>query len=180
MVEIGKSLRNLRQARGLSLQEVSQATGLSVAFLSKVERDLSNITMGHLRRLANFYGVQLVSLFEDREELENPVIRKGQGVKINAQGVELQLLMGKDNGVLEPIVAIHHPKSQSGALYTHHGEEFNYILEGQLLYILGGDEYLLEEGDSISHSSSVPHGWINPGKTKAVVLTVVTPPSFLF
>lgn len=180
MGEFGKALRSLRQSKGLSLQEVSQATGMSVAFLSKVERGLSNISMGYLRRLANFYGVPLVSLFEEAGETGNPVVRKGEGVRISANGVDLNLLMGKENGILEPIVAVHHPGSQSGALYTHHGEEFNYILEGELLYILGGEEYLLREGDSICHSSSVPHGWRNTAKTRAVVLTVVTPPSFLF
>ena len=55
---------------------------------------------------------------------------------------------------------------KSGCAYeqnplTHNGEECGYVLKGELVVLLGGKEYVLEEGDSIYFNSTVPHKYIN-------------------
>src|SRR4051812_28348017 len=53
---LGAALRGLRRARRLSLQDVAEATAISASFLSLVETGKSDITIGRLVRLVEFYG----------------------------------------------------------------------------------------------------------------------------
>lgn len=185
MKELGRKLYQLRKRGDLTLRDVSASTGVSPSFLSKVERGITNISVGYLKRLCDFYDLPMIALFElgsDSANLdaENAVIRKGHGTRISFGNVTAEFLSAKNSRKLEPILAYHEPGSQSGAVYTHEGEEFSYVLAGRLVYILGDQEHELGPGDSIHHSSTIPHGWRNPFDVTALILTLVTPPSFLF
>ena len=57
---------------------------------------------------------------------------------------------------------------------THHGEEFVYVLEGQVRMTLAGRSYDLKAGDSFSFHSSEPHSWHNSGQTEAKILWIYT------
>ena len=59
---LGTKLRALRSDRGNSIAEVSDATGISASFLSLVENGRSDIAIGRLMRLIDFYGVGLATL----------------------------------------------------------------------------------------------------------------------
>jgi len=69
-------LKRLRLERGLSLAQLSRATGISSSFLSLVEQAQSDITVGRLIRLAEFYDVELVDL------LSGPPTAPGEHVHI--------------------------------------------------------------------------------------------------
>ncbi len=63
MPNLGNRLRELRQSRGLTLEQVASETGLSVSFLSMVERDKVSISVDNLERLARYYEVHMVHFF---------------------------------------------------------------------------------------------------------------------
>lgn len=176
----GERLRQARLSQGLTLEAVAAETGISASYISKIERNKANLTMGYLRQLAAFYGLPLVSLMHQQENRSSAVVRKGDGATIEAGGVRLRLLRQLSEGQMEPIIGEHGPHSKSGTLYTHSGEEFKYILRGQLHYFVGDQQVLLKEGDSIYHDATVPHGWENRTDRVTLVLSVVTPASFLY
>lgn len=62
---------------------------------------------------------------------------------------------------------------------VHAGEEFKFVLEGQIEVHVGEETYLLGKGDWIWHRSDLPHNVRNPGHTKATYITVSSPPSFI-
>jgi mannose-6-phosphate isomerase-like protein (cupin superfamily) len=70
------------------------------------------------------------------------------------------------------------PQAVSGDSYTHEGEEFLYVLRGQLAITLETGEYRLKAGDSFYFESETPHHWKNPGRVETCVLWVNTPPTF--
>jgi quercetin dioxygenase-like cupin family protein len=80
--------------------------------------------------------------------------------------------------VMEPHLFRIAPQSGSGESYTHEGEEFLYILQGELQISLQEEEYRLRPGDSFYFESHTPHRWINPGRDETWVLWVNTPPTF--
>ena len=41
---------------------------------------------------------------------------------------------------------------------AHHGQEFNYMLEGQMKLCIGENELILNPGDSVYFDSAIPHG----------------------
>lgn len=58
---------------------------------------------------------------------------------------------------------------------VHTGEEFALVVEGQMEFIVEGENYFLDKGDSISFKANLPHRWINPAAEEATVLWVVSP-----
>jgi len=175
---VGERLRKLRLGRGYSLARVAQAAGVSVGFLSALERGHMSASVSTLRRLARFYRINILSLFDPSNS--NPgVVRPPERKILEAgPGVRMELLSW-GNTVMEPHLFRVAPSAGSGESYAHEGEEFLHILQGCLeIELDGGERHLLEEGDSFYFESSTQHRWRNPGKREARVLWINTPPSF--
>ena len=92
-------------------------------------------------------------------------------------GVRMELLAW-GNKVMEPHLFRVAPGAGSGDSYTHVGEEFLFVLKGELQIFLRGEEYRIKSGDSFYFESAVPHKWMNPGRTETCLLWVNTPPTF--
>jgi len=174
---IGAHLRKLRERRHLSLAQVADAVGISVGFLSALERSQMSGSVGTLSKLARFYKTNILDFFNPggaSRRLVRPADRK---VLEAGEGVRLELLAW-GNAVMEPHLFRIAPAAGSGDPYTHEGEEFIYILSGDLEITLDGEEYRLKPGDSFYFESATPHRWKNPGRKETVVLWVNTPPTF--
>ncbi len=175
---MGRRLRALRQERNLSLAAVAAKTQISVGFLSALERAQMSASVGTLRRLARFYNINILDLFDPSEA--NPRrVRPAERKRLQAgPGVWMELLAW-GNTAMEPHLFRIAPGAGSGEPYAHQGEEFLFILRGQLEVSLDDGENLrLNRGDSCYFESSVPHRWSNPGKGESWVLWVNTPPTF--
>jgi DNA-binding transcriptional MerR regulator/mannose-6-phosphate isomerase-like protein (cupin superfamily) len=175
---VGPRLRRQRLQRGYSLARVARAVGVSVGFLSALERGQMSASVATLRRLARFYRLNILALFDPPET--NPGrVRPAERKTLDAgPGVRMELLAW-GNTVMEPHLFRIAPSAGSGEAYTHEGEEFLYLLRGCLEITLDeGETHRLEEGDSFYFESSTQHRWVNPGKNEALVLWVNTPPTF--
>ena len=73
---------------------------------------------------------------------------------------------------MEPHLFRIQPGKGSSDYYTHHGEEFLYIISGQLDIKLGEKKFQLSKGDSFYFESKTPHSWLNSGKVQTVVLWI--------
>src|SRR5579884_982574 len=168
---IGKQLRRLRLQRGLSLAQVAEAAGISVGFLSALERSQMSASVGTLRKLAHYYKANILDFF-DAAGTGNRIVSPGKRKILEASpGVRMELLAW-GNTVMEPHLFRIAAKAGSGESYSHAGEEFLYILRGELQISVEENEYRLEPGDSFYFESSSPHHWSNPGKTETWVLWV--------
>jgi DNA-binding transcriptional MerR regulator/quercetin dioxygenase-like cupin family protein len=175
---VGPRLRRMRLQRGFSLARVAHAAGVSVGFLSALERGQMSASVATLRRLARFYRMNILSLFDPSEANPGRVRPKERKVLEAGPGVRMELLAW-GNTVMEPHLFRVAPAAGSGEAYSHEGEEFLYILRGCLEIALeGGESHRLEEGDSFYFESSNQHRWTNPGDKEAWVLWVNTPPTF--
>jgi DNA-binding transcriptional MerR regulator/quercetin dioxygenase-like cupin family protein len=175
---VGGRLRRLRVDRGYSLARVARAAGVSTGFLSALERAEMSASVSTLRRLARFYRINILSLFDPSESNPGRVRPAERKVLEAGPGVRMELLSW-GNTVMEPHLFEVRPSAGSGESYAHEGEEFLYLLEGALnIELDGGERHLLEEGDSFYFESSTPHRWWNPGKRRARILWVNTPPTF--
>ncbi|MGA2629382.1 MAG: cupin domain-containing protein [Terriglobia bacterium] len=175
---VGIRLRNLRLRRHLALAAVSKATGISVSFLSAVERGQMSASVGTLRKLARFYEVSILSLFNPSDA--NPHrVRPAERKMLDAgEGVRMELLAW-GNTVMEPHLFRVAPGAGSGEAYAHEGEEFLFLLRGQLdISLDDGESFKLRPGDSFYFESSTPHRWSNPGQEETWILWVNTPPTF--
>lgn len=174
---LGSRLRKLRTKRGASLAEVATAAGISVGFLSAIERSQMSASVGTLRRLARYYRTNILDFFDPAESnprLVHPAKRK---VLDAGPGVHMELLAW-GNTVMEPHLFRIKPQAGSGESYAHEGEEFLFVLRGELKIALADEVYHLKHGDSFYFESATPHSWSNPGTRETWLLWVNTPPTF--
>lgn len=174
---IGAHLRQLRARRKQSLAEVAQAVGISVGFLSALERSQMSGSVGTLRKLARFYKTNILDFF-DANGAGSRQVRPDQRKVLEAgEGVRMELLAW-GNTVMEPHLFRVAPEAGSGDPYTHDGEEFIYVLRGDLEITVGDEQYRLKPSDSFYFESATPHRWKNPGRKETWLLWVNTPPTF--
>jgi len=174
---IGPRLRQLRSQRKLNLASVAKQIGISVGFLSALERSQMSASVGTLRKLARFYRTNILDFF-DPTESNSRLVRPGKRKILEAgPGVRMELLAW-GNTVMEPHLFRIAPQAGSGDSYAHEGQEFLFLLRGELTISLSGKEYSLKRGDSFYFESATPHRWNNPGRTETWVLWINTPPTF--
>lgn len=174
---IGAHLRQLRARRKLSLAQVAEAAGISVGFLSALERSQMSGSVGTLRKLARFYKTNILDFFDASEASKRQVRPSERKVLEAGDGVRMELLAW-GNTVMEPHLFRIAPEAGSGDPYSHEGEEFIYVLRGDLEISVDGEEFRLKPGDSFYFESATPHRWKNPGRKETLLLWINTPPTF--
>ena len=148
--------------------------------ISKLERGEKNPTLVVAAKVAEGLGVslsQLVGIEERREVVVVPRERR-MIVRDPETGFERQLLSpsfgGRGIEFLRNVVA---EGSTSGEFPPHRKgvEEYIVVEEGRLRAILGGEEYLLEEGDALYFEADVPHRFDNVGEGECSYYVVISP-----
>jgi DNA-binding transcriptional MerR regulator/uncharacterized cupin superfamily protein len=174
---IGPRFRKLRLQRGESLATVANAVGVSIGFLSNLERSQSGASISIMRKLAQYYGLNILDLFNPIDGT-GPLVRPRDRKSLEGgPGVHMELL-ASGKITMEPHMFRLAPGAGSGESYSHEGEEFLYLVRGRLDIELAGEAFQLRTGDSFYFSSKTQHRWTNPGKTETLILWINTPPTF--
>lgn len=181
---IGRSVREMRLARELTLQQLSDMTDLSMGFLSQVERGLSRPSINAARSIAEALGVTIGWFFQAPGQAEGKegchIVRAKSRRKLAFEsGMTDELLSPHLGGELETLLCRIPPGATSGPEpYAHRGEEAGLVLEGELELWIDGHRFLLGTGDSFGFPSLTPHRYRNPGRRETVVVWVITPPTY--
>lgn len=174
---VGPLFRKLRLQRGESLSMVARAVGVSIGFLSNLERSQTSVSIGAMRKLAQYYNLNILDFFSPGEE-KHPLVRAGERhILQGGEGVQMELL-ASGKIIMEPHLFRVQPGAGSGEFYSHEGEEFLYLTRGELVIVLEDREFRLGAGDSFYFESKIPHRWFNPGQKETVILWINTPPTF--
>ncbi len=165
---LGERVRALRRERGLTLDVLAKRSGVSRAMISKLERGEKNPTLVVAAKLAEGLGVSLSQLVgvEKRREV---VVRRERRMTMRdpETGFERQLLSPSFGGRgIEFIKNVVPEGSTSGEFPPHRRgvEEYLVVEKGRLRAVLGGEEYLLEEGDALYFEADVAHRFDNAGE----------------
>ena len=170
-------MRKLRLERGESLSTVAQAVNISIGFLSNLERSQSTASVGIMRKLAQYYGLNILDFFSTGDSTCPLVRPEERRILPGGEGVQMELL-ASGKITMEPHLFRVAPGAGSGESYCHEGEEFLHLTRGQLVIFLENEEYRLRAGDSFYFESKTPHRWFNPGKEETTILWINTPPTF--
>ena len=176
---LGVRVRDLRKDRGLTLEELAAASGVSRAMISKLERGEKNPTLVIAARLAEGLGVSLSRLagVEERREVvvvpreRRPVLRDPdtgfvrQSLSPTFAGRGVEFLR---NVVPEGSTSGDFPPHRKGV------EEHLVVERGELEATLGGERYLLREGDALFFEADVPHRFDNVGRGECSYYLVIS------
>ena len=181
--KIGREIRGLRKARGLTLTELAEKSGLSIGYLSLVERDRATPSINALHAISRALGVTISWFFDANAapvEERGYVVRRARRRRLEfSAGIVDELLSPSLEGSLELLSSRFPPGASSGdAPYTHNGEEAGVIVRGTLELWVDGKHFVLKAGDSFGFPSSLPHRYCNPGSEETEVIWAITPPSY--
>jgi quercetin dioxygenase-like cupin family protein len=103
--------------------------------------------------------------------------RKGQGTRVERRKEYKYRALNESfiHKKASPfIVTVDPPAGEEQVpVYHHEGQEFNMILEGNMLVLINGRELILEEGDSLWFDSGLPHGMKALGGKPATFLAII-------
>ncbi|MCL1814208.1 MAG: cupin domain-containing protein [Treponema sp.] len=187
----GEHIAELRKTYSISRETLAERSGISVELIEKIEAEGHIPDLAPLIKIARALGVRLGTLLDDHEELGPVISRAGEaaasarfvtGLPDEAaakdhQGLSFKALAAdKNSRHMEPfIVDIESDAQQEKS--THEGEEFIYVLEGNLSLEYGAVKDILKAGDSVYYDSIIPHRVLsadsNPVKILAVIYTPV-------
>ncbi|GAA2645524.1 cupin domain-containing protein [Dactylosporangium fulvum] len=191
-VLVGARMRQFRKERGLTLRGLATQSGLSIGFLSQVERGISAIGLTALNGVAAALDRPVADFFHEEDHEAQPTapvdsppdhftLTRAQNGATEYVSGQTTYRMLSDRGpqlVLEPMVVHIAPGGRREEAYGHAGEEFAYVVSGELLYEVNGIEHRLYPGDSVHLRSSTPHRLYNDTDGVTTVVSVVTPRLF--
>jgi transcriptional regulator with XRE-family HTH domain len=174
-LKVGARLRTLRRERGLTIEQVASATGLTKGFISQLERDTTSPSLSSLARICDALGVRMGDVFDPEAADAVRLIRRDERPATDWNPNHF-LLSPPHERRLQAIESNIPPRGSAGEPYSFPGDvEFVYVLAGTLELRVGGDVYLLHEGDALTYPLREPHTWTNPADEEARVLWVAVP-----
>ncbi len=167
--EVAGRIREARLICEYTEEDMASATGLTVEAYRELEAGEADFTFTFIYKCAAKLGVDTTDLLKGTSPTlrEYSITRAGGGLPIaRRKGFKYNNLAPLfKNKIAEPFV-VSAPYTDDTApikLSRHTGQEYDYILEGQLKVVIDGRTEILSEGDSIYYDSSKPHGMVAYG-----------------
>ena len=180
-MQIGAKVRRLRTQRGLTMEELADRCELSKGFISLLERDLTSPSIATLSDILECLGTDLASFFDERPEEKVCYTDEDMFVKEDAEGLcgsIKWLVPNAQKNRMEPILVEMQPGGSTTPENPHEGEEFGYVLKGEITLVLGKRKIKVKKGESFYFTASVVHKIENRKNEQAVFIWVSSPPSF--
>jgi transcriptional regulator with XRE-family HTH domain len=176
-VDVATRLKELREARNMSMRMLATKSGLSANALSMIERGKTSPSVSTLYKLADALGISISAFFDSQVEKKQIIFLKAdQRTRMPFTRGMFESLGGENfAGRVEPFMLTLESGAVSGPHgIIHTGHEFVLCLRGKLEYQVDRQIFLLEPGDSLLFASKLHHKWKNPSHTVTTALVVIT------
>jgi transcriptional regulator with XRE-family HTH domain len=176
-VNVGERLRELREARNISMRALAARSGLSANALSMIERGRASPSVSTLYKLADALGVSITSFFGSEIEKKQVIFLKAnERTHVSFTRGIFEGLGGEQFvGRIEPFLLTLESNANSGPRsMTHTGQEFVFCLRGQLEYQVERQIFHLSAGDSLLFAAHLKHRWKNIGGTVVTALILIS------
>jgi len=179
---IGKKIRALREGKGLMLDDLAARAGLTKVLLGQIEEDVVPPTVATLLNLSKLLDVSIDYFFTEDEHIGRvEVTRIDERLTVHHDDLpdagqvtynyeSLAYRLAKKH--MEPFYVEFDSTEEPSSPFTHDGEEFIFVMDGEIEVAINGDTFTLHKGDSIYFFANVPHTirGIGPNKPKALIV----------
>ena len=179
-IEVGKQLRAVRTAFGLSQRELAKRAGVTNGMISLIEQERVSPSIGSLQKVLAAFPMTMAEFFtRDMEGQESVVFRANEMPDVGTDEIEYRLVAAsRHDRKMSILWETYEPETDTGQDYlTHSGEEGGVVIEGELELTVSGQTWVLGLGDSYYFDSRLPHRFRNTGKKPARIVSANTPPS---
>ena len=184
---VGEKIVSIRESKRITLVELADRCGFTETMMGKIEENEAIPSLGHLIKVARALGVRLRTFLDDMDQLGPVISRKGdlsQGGSFSSKSSNTHqnlnffpLASDKSGRHMEPFIVDINPATGTDFTQSsHEGEEFIYVLTGEVEINYGKAVYNLSDGDSIYYDSVVDHHVHSANDLPAKILAVVYAP----
>ena len=177
--QIGTKIRDLRNQNGLTQEELADRTELTKGFISQLERGLTAPSVSTLLDIVECLGTNLSDFFH--EEAAPQIVYQKEDYfekEDDAKNSITWLVSTAQSKSLEPILVQLQPGQSMPEDKPHEGEEFGYVLSGEIELQYGEESYKVRQGDSFMFPADRKHKISSACKKVSSILWISTPPSF--
>lgn len=178
--EIGARLRKYRLDQGVTITDLAAGAGLSVGFISLVENGKSDLTIGRLSRVLEYFSLNLTDFLKEDDagqlSLETEEFHPHEKERVLTsplEGVTYRLVPQPLDGQFTVMEVTLEPGAARSEVSSHEGDECVYVLQGQMELHYGSRSQLLKAGDSQYFDGLLPHSFNNPTKRSTRFLAVM-------
>ncbi len=174
---LGSRLKDRRKALGKTQQQVADEANLTIGFISQIERGISTPSLASLYNLAKALETTVDQFVSGSPAHRHSVVTHSgqrQTYKVGGTSRYYEFLeRGFPEAQLNACIS-HVPPGHASEVMRHEGEEFVYLVAGEMLYEVDGVKYELRAGDTLHFDSRKPHQGTNVGRDTAIELWVGT------
>lgn len=175
--DIGMRLAGLRDDMEISTAEMAEKLGVDEETYIAYENGKKDFSFSFMYNAADILGVDVLDLISGNAPTISmcSMVKKGQGYSVN-RGHDYDykhLAYTFKNKKGEPFLVTITPDDKPPVMHGHEGQEFNYVISGNMKLYIGDISYELSEGDSVYFDSSVPHAEVALGDKEAQFIAVV-------
>ena len=185
-VSVGSKIKGIRESKNLTIEEIAESSGLSADQIASIENGQNLPSLGPLIKIARALGVRLGTFMDDNDAL-GPVVTRAEereherSISFSNDATDARkhmeyhpLAQHKAGRHMEPfVIDINPTDSLDYKLSAHEGEEFIYVMEGEIELEYGKEKYELKEGDSIYYDSIVKHHLHGVAGMSAKILALI-------
>ena len=179
-MDIGHRMKELRIQYGLTQQELADRAELTKGFISQLERNQNSPSVGTLLDIIQCLGTTPAEFFADAEPeqivfKEEDYFEKTDEEKNNC--IEW-IVPNAQKNAMEPVRLTLHSGGTSEIYLPHEGEDFGYVIKGNVRIHYGAVTLTAKAGESFYFKADKKHYIENTGSRDAIVIWVTTPPNF--
>lgn len=190
--DVGRRLRAVRTARGLSQRKLADRAGVTNGLISLIEQNKTSPSIASLKLILDAIPMSFTQFFQELEtSADKFVYRSDEFSEINP----LRMLSNKTTSEVDGIsflqlgqtndfqIQMLHESYEPGAdtgkeLYQHEAEEAGIVVSGEIELTVGDEIARLKAGDGYIFDSRKPHRFRNTGDERCVIISACTPPTF--
>lgn len=176
---IGDRIKMLRQAKDLTQEELATRAGLTKGFISQIERNHTSLSVESLIGILDALDEKPSAFFDGAFD-EKIVFKPKDRVEMELEGVKnFQILVpAAQNRMMDPALLELGAGEKTPEEEPHEGEEFGFVLSGNIELVLGGNVHKVRKGECFFFKATRRHYIANGRTAKAVVLWLSSPPNF--
>ncbi len=179
-MDIGRKIRDLRLENELTQEDLASRVELTKGYISQLENNLTSPSINTLLDILEVLGTNISEFFDTKKE-EKVVFSKDEYFEKYDSELKHKINWIVPNALkyeMEPIIIELEPGGQSSLDDAHPGEEFGYVLEGEITLVLGKKKNKVKKGETFYYIANKEHYIENGTLHKARVLWISTPPMF--
>ena len=178
-MEIGAKIKDLRVAKGLTQEELADRSELSKGFISQLERDITSPSISTLEDILQCLGTSISEFFAGDEKKKQVVFKDEHYFEKkddDLKNLVEWIIPNAQKNIMEPIRLTLEAGGSTYPDNPHEGEEFGYVLKGEIVIHLGRAEHKAKTGESFYYIPDKEH-YISSTKG-AKIIWISAPPSF--